>query len=52
MPKSRQLAPKENQLDLPGILAGNATPAVRHRVEGFFSSKPVFLNRGSAAGSL
>lgn len=38
MPQSRELAPKENQPDLPVILAGNATAAVRNRVEGFFSS--------------
>jgi site-specific recombinase XerD len=38
MPKSRQLAQREDQPDLPAILAGNATPGVRNRVEGFFSS--------------
>jgi len=38
MPQSRELAPKENQPDLPAILAGNATAAIRDRVEQFFSS--------------
>src|SRR5947199_2739896 len=38
MHQSRQLAPKENQPNLPAILAGSATPAVRSRVEQFFSS--------------
>jgi site-specific recombinase XerD len=38
MLQSRQLAPKRNQLNLPAILAGNATPAVRGRVEQFFFS--------------
>jgi site-specific recombinase XerD len=38
MPESRQLAPKENNPGLPAILAGNATPAIRSRVEQFFSS--------------
>jgi len=38
MPNSRQLAPKENDPGLPAILAGNATPAIRTRVEQFFSS--------------
>src|SRR5579862_4753900 len=33
-----QLARKKNQPDLPAILAGNTTPAMRNRVEGFFSS--------------
>jgi len=38
MPQSRELAPKEKHLDLPAILAGNATTAIRNRVEQFFSS--------------
>jgi hypothetical protein len=35
---TNQLVPRENQPDLPAILAGNATPAIRNRVEEFFSS--------------
>jgi site-specific recombinase XerD len=38
MSNSRELAPKEYQPDLPAILAGNATPAIRSRVDQFFSS--------------
>ncbi|PWU11313.1 MAG: hypothetical protein C5B51_02910 [Terriglobia bacterium] len=38
MSQSQQLAPKGIQPDLPAILAGNAAPAVRNRVEQFFSS--------------
>jgi hypothetical protein len=33
MRKSRQLAPKEYHPDLPAILVGSATPAIRNRVE-------------------
>src|SRR5437762_2386387 len=33
-----QLAPKENSTPLPPILAGNATPVMRKRVEEFFFS--------------
>ena len=35
---SQHLSTKNNQPDLPAILAGNATPAIRQRVEQFFSS--------------
>jgi len=43
-----ELVVKENQPDLPAILAGATTPAVRNRVEQFF---PASSNRGSAGGS-
>jgi hypothetical protein len=36
--QSRKLPPEENQPDLPAILAGNATPAVRNHIKQFFSS--------------
>jgi site-specific recombinase XerD len=38
MPPSRELSPPKKQPDLPAILAGNATPTIRNRVEQFFSS--------------
>jgi site-specific recombinase XerD len=40
---SQHLSTKKNQPDLPTILAGNATPAIRNRVEGFFSSLAIIF---------
>jgi hypothetical protein len=40
MASSHQLAPKNEPANLPAILIGSATPAIRQRVEEFFSSIP------------